>query len=605
MKPFQPEAAGEEMSGLPMPVHVRLQDQEGVIGLRSLTDGLHRGDGISFQVLIEPQQTGAEIEIQLELATPRHIEFVGIELPVGAFTSRQKFFGTTPGFLERQGVSTAVTARDEERTASMIGIFIEPDSTSILAGIGAPHPDPSVFSLGQSCFRAGFAPKRELSGFFSFRLCLLWGADPLELLQNYGRRLAVYARPFSNTPTGWNSWDFYGGSISMTDVEAEMAALSRWGGRSGLTYLSVDMGWEGALGDWSPNRKFPKSLSKLAERILAKGWRPGIWTAPLLVSIYTALARNRQELFLRDGNGSLVIDAQGPYGPVLLLDFSLAEVRELVGSWFSSMRKAGFELFKVDYIYEEHLQCAAHNAGRLGKVAFSRSIFQTIREAVGSGAHVINCGASKEAVLGLVDSCRVTVDIHNFWGHVRHNARQLAHTFWVNRNCWVNDPDFAIVRNTENCSARYKNMPYVSRPEGPLDAVSPQDFWMRGPEARTSEMRIWLSAVRLNGGSLFLADSFRTLNEAGRRDLEKLFPPLETSFVPFDLFERDRPGIWLSQDRNRPTLGLFNWEDSPDTLELPAALGRKISARDFWTGRRVDIPGIITLAPRSGVLLDL
>ena len=128
---------------------------------------------------------------------------------------------------------------------------------------------------------------------------------------------------------------------------------------------------------------------------------------------------------------------------------------------------------------------------------------------------------------------------------------------------------------------------------------------MKGPEASIDELKLWLGVVRLNGGPIFLSDSIRDLLPEGRGALERLFPPLQATFDPLDLFDRNYPGVWLSRDASRPTLGLFNWEDSSQTLELPSPLNNTLSGMDFWSGKKIKLSGEIKLAPRSGVLLEL
>jgi len=596
--------------GLPdrsaLAANVLLQDDTGAVFIPYRENRRYQGAGISLDAQFDPVLEGIEVTLCLHANEGRQIGFVGLEFGPLHLTDRHRFFGTTSGFLEKSGVVSALTAQSEGRSANLVGVVANPEGMSLLAGIGAPHADPSCFSLVSDRLRAGFKPERKLTGNHEFKLFIGFKRDPLELLGDYGRRLAPQGRCGCAVPTGWNSWDFYGGAIRMEDIDGEIAALDRLAFRDRLQYLTIDMGWEEMWGNWIPNRKFPAAMHELAGRIRTAGWRPGIWIAPLLVSLFTPLARYRPELFLRNAEGGLIIEEEAPCGPALLLDFSLPEVGDLVGGWFRAMRQAGFELFKIDYIYEKYLCLARHNAGGLGKIAFARSLFQTLRGAVGHEAHIVNCGASKEAALGLVDSSRVTVDIHNFWGHIRNNALQLAHAFWMNRQLWINDPDFAIVRHRANCAARHKNMPYTLRPLiSHSPSAPPSEFWMRGPEASPDEMRLWLSVVRLNGGSLFLSDSIQTLTSEGRSELGRLFPPLETSFVPLDLFEREWPGIWLSKNSQRPTLGLFNWEDRPQALALPTLFSGGFTARDFWSGRPVRLSGAAELGPRSGLLLDI
>jgi hypothetical protein len=561
------------------------------------------GAGIQIGLQICQISGAVEVLIRLRLDFCRLISFIGIELDPLNLTGQDAFLGETPGFLEKSGVVLALTAQSEGRESSLFALLSRPGRISCLAGIGALHDDPSAFSLVDGRLRAGFRPERVLdAGEYEFKLLLGFDSDPLELARRYGNYLTPLGRTGkAKEMTGWNSWDFYGGAVSMADIEQEISALNKMKCRNHLNYLTIDMGWEEAWGDWRPNRKFPETLKEIADKIRTAGWHPGIWFAPFQVGMFTPLARHRQELFLRDETGALIIvNDEMPTGPVLLLDYSLPEVREIVNSLFSNAHEAGFELFKIDYLYERFLAKATSPAVKTGKAAFARLIFQTIREAIGNEACLVNCGGRKESALGFADTCRVSTDIHNFWGHIRNNARQIAGSFWMHHRLWLNDPDFAITRHSGNCHTRYLNMPYSTHP-----LSESGDFWMRGSEASMEELKLWLAVVRLNGGPIFLSDSIRDLLPDGRKTLERLFPPLQSQFDPLDLFERRYPGIWLSRDSSRPTLGLFNWEDTPQTLELPSSVNGPLSCREFWSGKKIKLSGEVHLAPRSGLLLDL
>lgn len=560
----------------------------------------HTSENIDCNITLDQVTSGFIINFDLTLKKAQKLDFCGISVGKLQIADNNKFFGTIPGFLEKDGIKTAKEAESESEPSAMLGIYAPENGNSILCGIGDINPEKSEFTIYQSCLRAGYAPERIMEGKVNFKVFFSINNDPLESLENFGSYLGKFARKIPETPTGWNSWDFYGAAVSMDDLEKEMAHLQKLPFRNKLDYFTIDMGWENMWGDWQPNRKFPASLKEIADKIKSNGWKPGIWVAPLQVSMYSTLARYRQDLFIHDENGSLLLDENSPVGPLLLLDYSLPEVQQLVSGWFSDMRHAGFELFKIDYIYEAYLRKTLTSRNSIGKIGFARKIFETIRRAVGEDSHVINCGGSKEAALGLVDSSRVTVDIHNFWGHIRNNSRQLCCSFWMNHNLWLNDPDFAIIRNSDYCSSKYKNMPYT---KAPLEEGKP--FWMKGNEATRDEMRVWLSAVRLNGGNTFLSDSMQTLNSNAINDLDKLYiPPLKKGFIPLDLFESEYPSILLSKDQKHPTIGFFNWKDRDTSIKLPTQFSGILKGKDFWTAEKVEFKGEVKLLPHSVRLIE-
>ncbi|MHC4874733.1 MAG: alpha-amylase family protein [Planctomycetota bacterium] len=423
-------------------------------------------EGIHLEALYDKVEHGEVVTLNLDLSGDTEIEFIGIALGTLEITGNDKFLVEIPGFLEKNGVVCAVEAKEEGLESTLTAVFAKDEGESVLAGIGSVIQYCSSFKLHDNSLRAGYSFVNKLeSGKHCFKIYLSTGSEPLQLLEDYGSYLKQFGRnKDTSIPTGWNSWDFYGAAISMKDMEEEMASVKELNCADSIKYATIDMGWEEVWGNWIPNRKFPETFKEIADKIKAQGFKPGIWVSPLQVSKFTQLARHRQDLFLRKPDGSLVSElSESPVGPILLFDYKKEEVRDLVGSWFKEMSDAGFELFKIDYVYSKFLQMQEESEGGINKVAFTHLIYETIRNAVGEDAHVINCGGRKDAAIGLVDSSRVSMDIHNFWGHIKNSAKQISNSFWMNHNLWVNDPDFAIVRTKDNSTTTELNMPYTKR----------------------------------------------------------------------------------------------------------------------------------------------
>ncbi len=106
---------------------------------------------------------------------------------------------------------------------------------------------------------------------------------------------------------------------------------------------------------------------------------------------------------------------------------------------------------------------------------------------------------------------------------------------------------------------------------------------MSGPEASFSELRVWLTMVHMSGGEVFLSDSLARLNAKGFAALAKLFPVRKTPARPLDLFLNSPPRFWLTGGK-RPRLAVFNWEDAPSPITVPAGLDLPSEGKDVWTG---------------------
>jgi len=505
-----------------------------------------------------------------------------------------------PPFVGGSNQEGIVTLGDGRSAATRLMTLLSDSGTgrAFLFGNGRPDGDFSFFEATPALFKAGWEPQRELHRDTEFLLLAGHGADPFRLLDLYAAALQPFARPSSSPATGWNTWDYYGGAITLADVRRELSALRSCPFGDSLKYAVLDMGWECAWGDWRPNRKFAATFRSIARQIESAGFVPGIWTAPLLCDIYTPLARHRQDLFARTAeNHPVVMGGKGVF------DFTLPEVQELLAKWFGRMREAGFRLFKIDYIYTAYIEAMQRLSDpTVGKAAAIRRGLEAIRDAIGDDSHLINCGTPAECAIGIADSVRVSIDIHAFWGHVKNNALQIAASAWQNGRLWTIDPDFALIRCGATSADPYPNRLYTRQP-----LTADGGFWMAGPEASHTELRTWLSLVRLAGGNLFLSDSVRRLNRKGIDDLSRLFPPLRRSAKPLDLFLNPVPRFWClpPTDGERGWLGVFNWDDGPAPLVVPPGLGIPDAGFDVWTGRPVRLSDVPAMAPHSALLLQV
>ena len=509
--------------------------------------------------------------------------------------ARSLFIGT--GMNNPDGVFSLAARRTN--ASSLLALAFNPSSAkALLAGIGAPAEDFSEFKAYAGGLEAGFAPMMSLRAARRYEIVMAEGSDPFSLLETYGGYLARCARKNQEICTGWNSWDYYGGAVSMRDILSELDAINASPLKNKLKYCAIDMGWACAWGDWNPNRKFPADFKDIAGAIRKKGFVPGIWFAPLQCSIYTGLARFRQDLFIKSAAGSPEMFKEG-----VLLDFTLPEVQDMLRGWFGAARRAGFELFKIDYIYKNYLQ-KIEQAGdpARGRAGMVRAGLGAIRDAVGDDAHILNCGAPAEAALGLVDSSRVSVDIHAFWGHVRHNAAQIAVKLWQNGRLWTIDPDFALARSAATSSDRFLNYVYQKQP-----LQNDGNFWMAGEEASFSELQTLLALVHIAGGNVFVADSIRRLNRRGIRALSRLFPPLQGGTTALDLFAdyETAPRFWANRSGALNRLAIFNWDDHPRPIHVPRGVNLPARGRNLLTGRKVPVSSRTVMPARSALLLDI
>jgi hypothetical protein len=575
-----------------------LEDGEGVHEATFAGDRCQAGPW-TVGVSCSPGDGLDRLGIEVQPAGERVLKSVLLELQGGQdgvpdlASVHTKALVFSPRALDPDGVvSLGPGVALRSRLALLLGKTVR--TPALLWGLGSPAEDLAIFMVGEGRLRAGFEVNRALLGPASFPLLVAADADPLKLLDGYGKALSAFARPRSPAPSGWNTWDYYAGAVTMNDVRRELTALVEAQMSNRVRYIVLDMGWEQAWGEWTPNRRFPATFREIAQEITAAGFIPGIWVSPLQCHQYAPLGRHRQDLLVRgnDGYPALV----GQHG---LFDFTQDDVVHILRHWFGEMREAGFRLFKLDYVYPEYLDAMAVYADRRrGRAGVVRHGFEAIRQAVGEDSHILNCGGPVEATLGIADSSRATIDIHTFWGHVKHNGRQLSARLWQHGRLWTIDPDFALVRCARTSKDRYRNALYTHRP-----LVEGQSHWLAGEEASLGELQVWLTQVYLCAGSVFLGDSVARLTPAGVSALAKLFPPLPEAARPLDLFLNPIPRFWLGSDGRRQVLGVFNWSDQSTEVGLPRGIDLPTKGTDVWTGKRIELGLETRMKPRSAWLL--
>jgi hypothetical protein len=425
------------------------------------------------------------------------------------------------------------------------------------------------------------------------------GEDPLKLLESFGdfwrdrRSFDLKARK-----KGWNSWDYFSGAVEAEDIYRNQDCAKEHFGDE-VEYFVIDEGYEPRWGVWEANWKFPDGLEAYCKRVTAAGGKPGIWTSALLVNTYTTLYREHPDWFACDEDGDVQTKLFS-YGPMAYLDVTHPEVEKHLAEVFGRLRRAGFVYFKVDFT-QCVLQAKRFHDRTVPRGQILRKAFGIIRKAIGEDAYLLSCGAPYESVTDLVDATRATGDIHNFWGHVKHNAASMAARWWMHRKLWNNDPDFLIVRTPETCSLPELNRPHKELPSGP------QEWWLRGRDLSMEEMKTYALTVYMSAGDLMLSDDLCTLNEQGRAVIRKVLErPLANAAVPVDIFKShaELPAVWISQQEDFSVVTCFNWgeDDKEVVVSLDELKKKPVSIRTFWDDEPVAaLDGVLaaTLAPRA------
>ena len=493
--------------------------------------------------------------------------------------------------------------------SSMLTVFQADDDSALLLGVlpavgqafsefvtlhSEPHFEASFGVEIRHEFRCLVDPGQSVR---TSPVVALTGRNGVALMQAFGelwqrRHGDVVRKP---PAVGWNSWDYYSGSITRAAMDENLAAAERTF-PGALKAFVIDEGWEQQWGTWEPNGKFASGTADFCRHVKEHGCIPGIWTAPLLVNTYNPLFLEHPDWFAARADGQVQTDSYA-YGPMAYLDVTKPDVIDLLTGLFRRLRQAGFDYFKVDFCHCI-LNADRFADPRVPRCELIRRAFKAIRAAIGPDAYLLSCGAPYESVFGLVDAVRSTGDIHIFWGHVLRNASALSVRWWMQGRLWNCDPDFLVVRGPDTAEPPYGKRRVVT-------PLGPEMGWLAGRELNEMEARTYALLVHLSGGDVVLGDRLCDLRPAGVDILCKVLQPRTPAAAPVDLFssEQDLPRVWISRGDQDTLVGLFNWSDKPARLHFePADHGLHGTPRDFWTDTdSVGIPA--SMPPRSSLAL--
>ncbi len=378
--------------------------------------------------------------------------------------------------------------------------------------------------------------------------------------------------------TGWNSWDYYLDKVTAEDVFENIDALSRLSFAHQLDYIVIDDGWQKNWGEWTENEKFACGLKAVADRIREKGFIPGLWMAPVGVREDASIFREHPDWLCRGGDGELLKVLRLYY-----IDPTHPEARAFILNNYRYQYKAGFRLFKMDYI-APLLQAKSFHDPAATPYGIIAELIEDVKACTGPDAVVLGCSVPLECGADIVPSMRLGLDIHNYFPHVEAISRSIAWAWMYNNRTTRIDPDFMLVRG-EQTATQLPEWSTSSRndyPAPPRCRQTAEDrmklIWRHGDQFNALEAETWASMVAICGGNIFLSDRMSQLNGLGNAILERAFALAGDEVRPVYLRDDHRqPSLWLG-DR---ALLLVNWEEIPRTITVEGIDRELVSSKPF------------------------
>ncbi|MDR1265762.1 MAG: alpha-galactosidase [Propionibacteriaceae bacterium] len=310
----------------------------------------------------------------------------------------------------------------------------------------------------------------------------------------------------------WSSWYSYYDAIDEALVGQVVAGLD------GLPFdvVQLDDGWERAVGDWTPNARFPSGMAATADTIRRAGFRPGLWLAPLIALPASDFVRQRPDLLIQDPDGGPLIAGYNWGGPYHALDTTAAEVQDHLRALCATVRGWGFSYLKLDFMYAAALE--GRRRMEIHRERAYRQAVALIRQAVGPDTYLLGCGVPLLASAGLIDGARVGPDVAAFWTNAerpddpsgvgaRNALLASVHRAWWG-GVFETDPDAVYFRRSRSLldADQRQALQDLATVLG-FKSTSDAPAWLA--PAERAELRAWLEAretVRQTGRYSFEVD---------------------------------------------------------------------------------------------------
>jgi alpha-galactosidase len=393
-----------------------------------------------------------------------------------------------------------------------------------------------------------------------------------DLLGMYANAVATHmgARAPHDVLTGWCSWYQLYTSVSEADVDRNLSSLAERRDQLPLHLIQLDDGYQHAVGDWLElNDKFPSGMPSLVARIKQRGFVPGLWLAPFLLSASSRTYAAHPDWVVRDhsgeplhaidnwGSANYAVDTTHP----AVLDWLQHVISTVSNDW-------GYEYLKLDFLYAAAMRGKRYDQTVTGVQAYRRAM-ELIRRTAGD-RFILGCGAPLVPSVGLVDGMRIGSDVAAYWGAegnadgpaLRNATRATLARGWMHGRWWTNDPDCVVIRATDT-------------------------------ELSLAEVQAWMAVVALSGGMLFVGDDVSHVESDRLQMLSRLFPPSGQAAVTGPLLEGliperlhlrvERPfGAWS-------VVGIANWSDGDVSVTFDARdFGLQTTDQyhlvDLWSG---------------------
>ncbi len=284
------------------------------------------------------------------------------------------------------------------------------------------------------------------------------------LLSEYGNSVKekMNLKHHTKLRTGWCSWYYYFTKITPEIILKNLETAVN--NKLNFDFFQIDDGYQSTIGDWLRLKpEFENKMHFIANEIKIKGYIPGLWVAPFIIS-KKSQHFNKPGWVLREKNGKPCVAGINPAwnGYYYALDVTHPEVKNYLIDVFSVIKNDwGFDYIKLDFMYAAFLP-GNHYDKSLSASQRMKEAMELIRNAVREDTVILGCGMPISSAIGHVDAMRISCDVAPYWkpclrdkifmsdsmvetrGALRNNSVRS----FMNNRFWINDPDCLMIRDS-------------------------------------------------------------------------------------------------------------------------------------------------------------
>lgn len=348
------------------------------------------------------------------------------------------------------------------------------------------------------------------------------------ILDDYFADLGV-KQPKQSHISGYTSWYNYFKNINEDTMIRDLDALEKV--KEHIDVFQIDDGYETEVGDWLDlnKEKFPNGMKHIADNILARGYKAGIWLAPFAVNARSKVFNEHKDWLIKGKNGAPLKFGNG-WGGAYSLDIYNNEARAYIVEFFDTiLNKWGYDMVKLDFLY-----CEAQlpRAGK-SRAEIMFDAMKLLRFACGD-KFILGCGVPLAPSFGLVDACRIGCDVNPYY------ANKLPHKIHLN-------DEFPSAQMTIN------NSIYREHLNGRAFICDPDVFFLRDINLDyTAEQKALLLAINhICGDVLLMSDNVADYSEETSELFKKV---VAASHYKLTNIAREKSNYTLTlQDENGAT----------------------------------------------------